>query len=128
MPYLRTKVGTEPSHEPRLTGLQRVLRAWLFFIPVANPDYESKLHLVREWLIEFNESGEPCREIGLDALGVPVLSGPDQRNCGFWLDTNMRLADFSGEEISGDMFEDVWRSCASQRSERPSSRPTMAGS
>ena len=123
MPYVRTKIGTASSERREPGGLQRVVRAFSFFVPVANPDYEARLHLVHEWVIEFDESGEPRREIGLDAHGLPVLSGPDQRNCGFWLDTNMRLTDFSGEPISREAFERLWQRCAGERS---ASRPTRA--
>jgi hypothetical protein len=95
--------------------LARILRVLLFFIPRANPDYESVLPQVREWLIEFDEAGQPWREIGLDAVGTPVLSGPDSRNYGFWLDTNMRLPDFEGQEISADLFEELWLRRAGER-------------
>lgn len=65
MQYLSTRVATdiEPS------ALARFLRAIRF--PVANPDYDHKLHVVSEWLIEFDGDAKPSREIGLDANGRP---------------------------------------------------------
>jgi len=79
----------------------------------SNPDYGAHLHEVAEWLVEFDEEGLPCREIGLDKSGQPVLAGPDERNYGFWLDTNLTLVDFDdGETISPDTFEEKWQTWA----------------
>lgn len=80
----------------------------LFFIPKANPDYDDKMHLVQEWLVEFDESGNPGREIGLSEIGRPILAGPDSRNYGFWLDTNMTIDDFEGIEVSQECFARNW--------------------
>jgi len=74
----------------------------------ANPDYRPRLHLVREWFVEIGDDSLPWREIGLNGAGEPVLAGPDDRNYGFWLDTNMTLADFVGEPVTREQFEDVW--------------------
>ena len=73
-----------------------------------NPGYESQLHQVSEWFIEFDDEGCPAREVGLDKAGAPVLAGPDGKNYGFWLDTNMKLDDFEGERISQETFEEKW--------------------
>ena len=83
----------------------------LFFIPKSNPGYDSKMHLVKKWLIEFiEENGEliPWREIALDISGNIVFAGPDKQNYGFWLDTNMKYEDFEGESIEKDEFEKYW--------------------
>lgn len=80
----------------------------LFFIPRANPGYERKLHLLHEWWIEFDGDGNPGREIGLDTKGNPVLAGPDERNYGFWLDTNMTLENFERDEVAPESFEALW--------------------
>lgn len=90
----------------------KVLKKILFFIPKANPSYDSKMHLVKNWLIEFiEEEGElvPWREIALDSDGKIVFAGPDKKNYGFWLDTNMKFKDFKGEPIEKDNFEKYWR-------------------
>jgi hypothetical protein len=102
MQYLRTRLATDI--EPSM--LARLLRTIRF--PVANPDYDHKLHLVREWLIEFGDDGRPLREIGLDAVGRRLFAGPDARNYGFWLDTNMSLTDFKGEPLTEAEFEAQW--------------------
>jgi len=83
----------------------------LFFIPKSNPGYDSKMHLVKKWLIEFvEEDGEliPWREIALDKSDNIVFAGPDKINYGFWLDTNMKYEDFKGEAIEKDEFEKYW--------------------
>ena len=90
----------------------KVIKGILFFIPKANPGYDSKMHLVKKWLIEFvEEDGEltPWREIALDSNGNLVFAGPDKRNYGFWLDTNMKYEDFNGKTIDKEEFERYWR-------------------
>ena len=107
MRYLRTKLGTSFKKESIGT---KALRALLFFIPEANPSYRHKIHLVKEWLVEFEEEGMPCREIGLDQFGKPLLVGPVEMNYGLWHDTDMKLGNFDGEEVSKIMFEKMWDS------------------
>ncbi len=97
--------------EEKETWQEKLIKTVLFFIPKANPGYDSKMHLVKKWLIEFEEEdGEllPWREIGLDSKGTPVLAGPDKQNYGFWLDTNMKYEDFEGESIDVGEFEKIW--------------------
>jgi len=102
MGYIRTKLGTGwREREPGVLG--KLLRI-LFRDP--NPDY--RMYLVRSWLVEFDECGGPAREVGVGANGEPVLVGPDHRNYGFWLDTNMTWRDFTGDEISQEDFEAQW--------------------
>lgn len=113
MPYLRTRLATN-FPEKRSFG-EKFIRVVLFFIPRAIPDYEPKLHLVREWVVECGESGEPWREVGLDATGEPVVSGPDDWNYGFWCDTNAKREDLKGEPITREEFEEQWRRAAHLR-------------
>ena len=101
MPYLRTQLGTG-SPEPK-TWWQR-----LTAIDTANPSYRDMYHLVHSWLIEFDESGDPWREIALDEQGSVVFAGPSEHDYGFWLDTNMRQSDFTGEPVTKDYFEQMW--------------------
>ncbi len=61
MHYLRTTTGTD-FEEKEPFGV-KVLRTVLFFIPEANPGYRNKMHLVKEWLIEFDEKEMPYREM-----------------------------------------------------------------
>jgi hypothetical protein len=101
MSYLRTELATdfdEPSN-----WWQRLLA-----IDTANPGYRLQYHRIKCWLIEFDDDGEPWREIGLDADGSIVIAGPSKRDYGFWLDTNMRYADFVGEPVTQEYFERMW--------------------
>jgi hypothetical protein len=109
MKYLTTSMYTDwPEKEPWYAKLIMTL---LFFIPRGNPGYDSKMYLVKKWLIEFIEhDGElkPWREIALDVNGSVLFAGPDERNYGFWLDTDIRYEDFEGEPIDKDEFERCW--------------------
>lgn len=109
MKYLKTKLATDWPKEKNWK--EKLISGVLFFIPKANPDYESKMHLVKSWLIEFSETdGEflPFREIALDGKGNPIFAGPDNRNYGFWCDTNMKYEDFEGSTIDKTEFERNW--------------------
>lgn len=112
MRYLRTRSGTDwpehPAPSGSVAGLARLV------LPNANPGSEGKLHLVHEWLIEFDEQGQPWREIGVSIDRKPVIAGPDNDNYGFWLDTNMSFADFPGETIAAEEFETLWRESGAQ--------------
>ncbi|MCF6318931.1 MAG: hypothetical protein L3J83_06595 [Proteobacteria bacterium] len=104
--FLRITIGTE--FKQKKSVLIRFIKLLLFFVPVANPDYESKIHLVKEWLIEFDENDQPFREIGINKDGDVVISGPNERDYGYWLDTNMRYSDFKGTPVSKKKFEALW--------------------
>lgn len=107
MKYLRTTMATNWS--PDKTLLDTVVEKLLFFIPKSNPDYENKLHLVREWLIEFDEDDLPNREVALDQDGKFVLCGPNSTNYGFWLDASMKFQDFKGTVCTPEYFKSMWR-------------------
>ena len=80
-------------------------------LPQANPEFEEKYDLVRNWIVEFDEQGLALREIGLEKNGKVIVAAPYEGNCGFWLDTNMNyddFKDFNGEIISRDEFEKYW--------------------
>jgi hypothetical protein len=101
MLYLRTELATDFS-EP--TSWWQRLTA----VDTANPSYRGQYHRIRCWLIEFDDDGNPWREIGLDAQGAVVVAGPSRSDSGFWLDTNMRYADFAGEPVAQEYFERMW--------------------
>ena len=110
MKFISTSLATDwPEKQPWQV---KVLKSILFFIPKANPGYDSKMHLVKNWLIEFVEEDDdfiPWREIALDSVGNILFAGPDKINYGFWLDTNMKYEDFKGEPIDKDEFEKHWK-------------------
>ena len=102
MPFIRTELGTDFTEPSGRFG--RLLSS----IDTANPSYRGKYHFIRSWLIEFDNDGQPRREIGLDANGFIVVAGPSDNDYGFWLDTNMQYADFVGDTITEEQFEAVW--------------------
>ena len=106
MKYIKTNLATDWEEGKDLT--QKVIEKLLFFIPKANPGYENKMHLVKEWLVEFDEDSHPWREIALDSKGHIVFAGPSEENYGFWLDTSMKYKDFEGEKIDSTEFEILW--------------------
>jgi hypothetical protein len=70
---LRTKLATDFQQEKKSGFIKSVLHRL-----DSNPDYQ--LHLVREWLVEFDNDDLPFREIGLGDNGQSVLAGPNDRN------------------------------------------------
>ncbi len=101
MKFIRTSQGTDVAEASRW---------WRGFFPIdtANPNYRGKYCRVRSWLIEFDENGDPWREIGLDEVGAIVMAGPSANDYGFWLDTNMRESDFRGDPVTKEYFERMW--------------------
>jgi hypothetical protein len=95
MLFLHTKMGTDFPVRPTL-------------IDTANPSYRDKHHLVHSCLIEFDDDGQPWREVGLDELGVVVVAGPSKTDYGFWLDSKMQYADFVGTAVTQEYFEQTW--------------------
>jgi hypothetical protein len=106
--FIRTTKATDWK-KPHPTISERITKLFLSIIPSANPGYDSNLYLVREWLIEIDDDGRPNREIGINRKGEPVIAGPSEENYGFWLDTNMSIADFCGEPLSEYEFEEIWK-------------------
>jgi hypothetical protein len=101
MRFLRTQLGTDfckPS-----TWWQR-----LTLVDTANPSYRDRYHLVRCWLVEFDDEGLPGREIALDQTDSVVMAGPSKTDYGFWLDTSMRFPNFTGEPVTSEYFEKMW--------------------
>ncbi len=81
----------------------------------ANPDFEDKIPYVAQWYVEYDEDlNVSGREIGLDADGKVIVKMPDERNYGFWLDTNMTIEDFKSEfkiqMITEREFDNLWNS------------------
>ena len=108
MKYIRTTLATDWKEDGDRKLGERLVNTLFSFIPESNPEYEGKLHLIEEWLIEFDDENIPDREIALDGNGAPIFAGPTSENYGFWLDTNMKYPDFPGQEISSAEFEKFW--------------------
>jgi len=79
----------------------------IFFFIRANPDYDSKLHLVEKWYIEF-EDDIPNREIGFNRDNSPFVFMPNERNYGFWCDTQMSSESINSKPITKQEFESNW--------------------
>ena len=82
-------------------------------IPKANPDFDSKIQNVREWILEVDEDEEtPEREIGLDDKGNVMMIMPWKDNYGFWTDSSVQVDKLakSRDMTFGDKeeFERLW--------------------
>ena len=106
MPFIATTLGTQLlAKQQPAPLLERLLLA---VIPAANPDLESRYHLVSLWWIEINGNGIPQREIGFDGKGVPVVVGPFEENTGFWTDSSMSFVGDEHDPVPGADFEGQW--------------------
>ena len=84
-------------------------------IPKANNDFDNKIDLVENWLVELDiGTGIPEREIGLNKNGQVILKMPFKNNYGYWTDNNLLLEDFkkhfATSEINNADFEKYWNS------------------
>lgn len=105
MRYLRTTLAT---NIPPRRWKDKLVRAVLFFVPSANPDFENLFPSVRAWYVEVDDSGAAVREIGVDAAENPILVAPYRRNYGFWTDSNPPFPDDTATETTADRFEQLW--------------------
>ena len=80
----------------------------------ADPDFFDKLGYVAMWYLEYDEKcDEPFREIGIDSGGKIIVKMPDERNYGYWLDTNCDLhffKKFNIQMITEQEFNNLWNS------------------
>jgi hypothetical protein len=83
--------------------------------PDSNPDFSQLYGYVETWYIEYDETDEKdgtLREVGRDTYGRIIVKDPDERNYGYWNDTNFGINDFieqmHAEFISKEEFESVW--------------------
>jgi hypothetical protein len=99
---------TEATDLAPLDRKSRLIRAVFWFVPSANPDLEHLFPLVRKWLVEVDDEGNAQREVGLSADGTPLFAAPDERNCGFWTDSDKRFAPAELVDLSAEQFEAAW--------------------
>lgn len=108
MLYLRIKTDIIDFTEKRKRNFfDKILS---FFIPIANPDFEDKIFLASNWLLEFDKENDiPNREIGLNSEGKVILKMPYKNNYGYWIDNNLTYNDFKKdfeyEIIEKEKFE-----------------------
>lgn len=81
----------------KVSLLKEILtKVLFFFIPKANPDFESKIDFVKTWLLEFEDDKSiPISEIGLDFQGNVILKMPYKKNYGYWTDNLLKYNDFN---------------------------------
>jgi hypothetical protein len=114
--YIQLKVsGSKTQKTPENIGKRMVKELLTGDIPIANPDFESKIKNVVFWLIEFeNDSYYPNREIGLDSAGNAIMIMPWGKNYGYWTDNNLVIEDFRSHfettDIKRPEFEKHWKS------------------
>jgi hypothetical protein len=107
---------TVPTHVE--TGNNSNLLSKLFeriitrIIPKANPDYDHLISEVEIWAIEYDtDDNSVWREIGYDKNGIAIVAMPDNKNYGFWLDTQLTLKDYEAfdlKQLSFTEFESDW--------------------
>ena len=113
MKYLKFNYNLGPIE---YSFLEKVLVQLIRLIfPDPNPDFSQLYGYIETWYIEYDETCEEdgtVREIGRDAYGRIIVKDPDNRNYGYWNDTNMGINDFieqmHAEFISKEEFESVW--------------------
>lgn len=89
----------------------------------ANPDFDDKIEDVTLWFIEYDDVVNHIanREIGFAKDGRIIVKMPDDRNYGYWLDTNCELEDFKKmgiNMITEKEFNDLWNSVYYDSSKR----------
>ena len=116
MKYLKfvEKRKIKKEHQKSILGnlLWKIIS---LFIPTANPDFDNLYLEVETWYIEYDETYKEdgtVREVGRDTYGRIIVKDPDDRNYGFWNDTNMGINDFieqmHAEFITKEEFESAW--------------------
>ncbi len=118
MTYLEFEAPPLEGKQDQSNGLKAILKNVFIsvlkrIIPMADPDYEDKIDLVKTWLLEISDHTKlPNREIGLDEAGQVIVRLPYGRNYGYWTDNHLTLKDFenqfSTKRISETDFERYW--------------------
>ena len=94
----------------------------------ANPDFDDKIEDVTLWFIEYDDVVNHIanREIGFAKDGRIIVKMPDDRNYGYWLDTNCELEDFKKmgiNMITEKEFNDLWNSVYYDREAKEFKQP-----
>lgn len=113
--FNRKPLSGDSPLSPKKRTLWRSLVGWLCKKLLANPDFDDKLKYVAQWYLEYDEDAcVSCREIGLDNNKNVIVRMPDERNYGFWLDTNFTTEDFKAkfdiQIIKEQEFNNLWNS------------------
>ncbi|MCV6623233.1 MAG: hypothetical protein OIF51_15940 [Cellvibrionaceae bacterium] len=109
MKYGFTRLATDWDEKDMDHFSIRMIRTPLFFIPQASPDHEKLYPRVSKWFIEVDDSGVPVRELGMDKDNVPLFGAPDERNFGFWTDSNKTFELEELELSTQQEFDALWQ-------------------
>lgn len=112
--YKKPITGAESLQKAKKSLLRKIVRK-ISNKFLSNPDFEAKLQDVIQWYLEYDENNnEPWREIGLDSNNQIIVKMPDERNYGFWIDTNLTIEDFKNrfgiQKVTEKEFNDLWNS------------------
>lgn len=96
-------------------NIWRVLFSVLNDIFAANPDFENKIPYVALWVVEYenNKFNQVIRELGFDTNGRIIVTLPDERNFGFWIDSDYTMKDYCKlniQMITEQEFNNLWNS------------------
>ena len=106
IPMPKNSDSQQPGWFVRL--IQRVL-------PAANPDFERFYEQVVMWHVEIDPTtGEPMREVGLDANERVVAIGPWRDNHGYIVDCGGTFVAVEYPQIATEQFEREWNGYAAQ--------------
>jgi hypothetical protein len=109
MNYGFTKLATNWKEREMNSFGVRVVKAILFFIPRSNPDQEKLYPEVTRWLVEIDEDGAVVREIGMGKDNTPLFAAPNNRNFGFWTDSDKIFAIEELEPSGKEEFQSLWQ-------------------
>lgn len=87
---------------------EKAIKLALFFVPEANPDADRLFQYVKKWVVEVDDDGMTAREVALDATGAPVFRAPDDRNLGFWVDSDRKFTESDLQTVTKAEFEALW--------------------
>lgn len=106
--YMHYGSTTEATDFAPPDAKERLVRMVLWFVPRANPDYETLFAHVRKWHVEVDDSGRVQREIAVADDGRPLFAAPDDRNLGFWPDSDKTFSKSELTPLSASEFEQLW--------------------
>jgi hypothetical protein len=109
MYYGSTQKATDWTYKSTKSWRARLFCTIFFFIPRANPNNEKLYYLVKKWLLELDENGQPQREIALDANELPLFCSPTETDFGLWTDSNNLFQKNDIDPISKEFFEATWK-------------------
>lgn len=106
-------ISNEPKKVKSKRKMNLIERFLLFILPRSNPDFDDKIDLVSQWLLEFeDENSVPTREIGIGFDGKVLMKMPYNKNYGYWSDNNLTYNDFKSsfnvKIIKKDFFIEKW--------------------